>query len=180
MTRFFAVAALAALSAAPALAQPRPLNVRDLDAYFQDEPRVEVNLKGSLLRLLVEASREDEPEFADMVSDLNAVTVRVYDLDTAVGDLALRLGDLGDDLEDQGWSTLVRVRGEAGGDDEEDVWIYVLDDGEAFGGLAVMSLDPTENQVAFVLIDGVIDPSQIGRLSSRFGGPDIDEVVEDQ
>ena len=170
------LAAAALGAAAPAAPQRVPIDVRALDTYFNDEPRVEVNLKGSLLRLLVEASREDEPEFAEMVSGLTGVTVRVYDLDTAVDGLTTRLSRFGDDLEDQGWSTLVRVRGEAGTDDEDDVWIYVLDDGDVFGGLAVMSLDHTDEQVAFVLIDGVIDPSQIGRLSSRFGGPDLDDI----
>lgn len=179
MIRFLLAAALVALAAPIATAQSGPIDVRNLDSFFQDEAKVEVNLKGSLLRLIVEASREDEPEFAEMVSGLNAITVRVYDLDSAFGDLGSRLGQLGDDLEGQGWSTLVRVRGDADGeDDRDDVWIYVLDDGEVFNGLAVMALDHAENDVSFVLIDGSIDPAQIGRLTSRFGGPDLDDVMD--
>lgn len=177
MTRFLLVIALAAIAAQPALAQPKSIDVRDLDAFFQDEPKVEVNLKGSLLRLVVEASREDEPEFADMVNGLNAVTVRIYDLDTALGDLENQLSGLGDNFEDDGWSTLVRVRADE--EDQDDVWIYVLDDGAMFGGLAVMALDHEDNQVAFVLIDGLIDPAQIGKLSSRFGGVDIEDAMDE-
>lgn len=175
MTRFLA---LLAVLAAPAVSAQSPIDVRALDSYFQSEPKVEVNLKGSLLRLVSEASREDEPEFAQMVSGLNAVTVRVYELDSALSGIADRLSDLGSDLEAEGWSTLVRVRGSEE-DDEDDVWIYVLDDGTAFGGLAVMSLDHAEDSVSFVLIDGTIDPSQIGRLSSQFGGPELDDVTEE-
>ena len=174
MNRFLC---LLAVLAAPALHAQTSIDVRTLDSFFQSEPKVEVNLKGSLLRLIVEASREDEPEFADMVQGLNAVTVRVYELDSAFDGITDRLSRLGSDLEANGWSTLVRVRG-GEDDDEDDVWIYVLDDGSAFGGLAVMSLDHTEGDVSFVLIDGTIDPSQIGRLSSRFGGPDLDDVTD--
>ncbi len=172
MTRYFCL--LLAL-VAPALHAQTSIDVGALDSFFQTEPKVEVNLKGSLLRLIVEASREDEPEFAEMVRGLNAVTVRVYDLDSALGGLDGRLSRLGSDLEANGWSTLVRVRADAD-EDDEDVWIYVLDDGSVIDGLAVMSLDRTEGDVSFVLIDGTIDPAQIGRLSARFGGPDIDGV----
>lgn len=167
---------LLALGATAASAQTTAVDVRALDSFFQDEPKVEVNLKGSLLRLLVEASREDEPEFADMVSGLTGVTVRVYDLATAGADLLPRLGRLGDTLEDDGWSTLVRVRGDD--EDPDDVWVYVLDNGEAFNGLTVMALDHEEGSVSFVLIDGLIDPAQIGRLSSRFGGVDVDDMID--
>ena len=175
MNRLLALCCLAVLAAPALRAQPTSIDVRSLDTFFDSEPKVEVNLKGSLLRLISEASREDEPEFADMITGLNAVTVRVYDLDTALDGLTTRLSRLGSDLEANGWSTLVRVRGDEE-EEEDDVWIYVLDDGTAFGGLAVMSLDHTEGDVSFVLIDGTIDPSQIGRLSSRFGGPDIDDL----
>ncbi|MEM1115805.1 MAG: DUF4252 domain-containing protein [Bacteroidota bacterium] len=173
MTRLLLVALLA-LAATTAHAQTTSIDVGALDTYFQEEAKVEVNLKGSLLRLLVEASREDEPEFAEMISGLTAVTVRVYPLASAGNDLIPELGRLGDTLEDAGWSTLLRVRG----DDEDpgDVWIYVLDDGEVFNGLTVMATDPEEDDAAFVVIDGQIDPAQIGRLSSRFGGVDLNEV----
>ena len=178
MTRLLLFGLLLAL-AAPALhAQTTSIDVRALDSFFQREPKVEVNLKGSLLRLVVEASREDEPEFAEMVSGLNAVTVRVYDLASALDGLTDRLSRLGSDLEANGWSTLVRVRGDED-EDEDDVWIYVLDDGSVIDGLAVMALDHDEDSVSFVLIDGTIDPSQIGRLSARFGGPDLDDDDED-
>lgn len=173
--------ALLALLAVPTVAaQPTTLDVRALDALFASEATVEVNLKGSLLRLIVEASREDEPEFAEMVSGLNAVTVRVYEEATALGGLDAELDRLAASLETNGWSTLVRVRGGTTdeGEDEGDVWVYVYDDGSVIGGLAVMAVDPAEGDVSFVLIDGVIDPAQIGRLTSRFGGPDLGDATD--
>ncbi|GAB5535364.1 MAG: hypothetical protein Rubg2KO_16130 [Rubricoccaceae bacterium] len=164
---------LCALVVPLASAQSGPLDVRTLDAFFDRDAKVEVNLRGSLLRLAVEATRDSEPEVAEMVDGLNAVTVRIYELQTARGDLSSQLSSIGDRFEDAGWFTFVRVRGDE--DDPEDVWIYVREDGDVFGGMAVMAVDHEDGEAAFILIDGVIDPAQVGRLSSRFGGPDLDD-----
>ena len=150
-----------------------PFDVRTLNDYFDQEPKVEVNLRGSLLRLAVEATSESEPEIADMVRGLNAVTVRVYPLESARDGLSAQLSSIGDRFESDGWFTFVRVRGDE--EDPEDVWIYVRDEGEVFGGMVVMALDYEDQEAAFILIDGLIDPAQVGRLSARFGGPDTDD-----
>lgn len=171
--RFLTVALLCALAVPYASSQSVPLDVRSLDAYFDREARVEVNLRGSLLRLAVEATRDSEPEVAELVNGLNAVTVRIYDLDSARDNLSSRLSAIGNAFEDDGWFTFVRVRGDD--DDPEDVWIYVREDGDIFSGMTVMAIDHEDGEAAFIVIDGLIDPAQVGRLSSRFGGPDLDD-----
>lgn len=171
--RLFALALLCSLALPAAQAQSIPLDIRSLDSYFDTEPRVEVNLRGSLLRLAVEATRDSEPEVAEIVNGLNAVTVRIYELASARADLSSQLSSIGNSFEDAGWFTFVRVRGDD--EDPEDVWIYVREEGDAFGGMAVMAVDPEDEEVAFILIDGLIDPAQVGRLSTRFGGPDLDD-----
>lgn len=171
--RLLTLALLCALAAPLASAQTGPpLDVRTLDSYFDRDAKVEVNLRGSLLRLAVEATRDKEPEVAEIVNGLNSVTVRIYELASARGDLSSQLSAIGDGFEAAGWFTFVRVRGDE--DDPEDVWIYVREDGDLFGGMAVMSVDHNDEEAAFILIDGLIDPAQVGRLSSRFGGPDLD------
>lgn len=171
--RLFALALLCSLALPAAQAQSIPLDIRSLDSYFDTEPRVEVNLRGSLLRLAVEATRDSEPEVAEIVNGLNAVTVRIYELASARADLSSQLSSIGNSFEDAGWFTFVRVRGDD--EDPEDVWIYVREEGDAFGGMAVMAVDPEDEEVAFILIDGLIDPALVGRLSTRFGGPDLDD-----
>jgi hypothetical protein len=192
MNRFLLLLSLAAafLAAPGAAAQPSLLDLDRLDAFFDEEPTVEVNLRGSLLRLASAALQEDEPETAALIEGLDAVTVRVYPLSSAVADLASDLSNVGRQFEAEGWQTFVRVRNtgrntddpDDEGDGDEDVWIYVREEGEAFGGLVVMALDPGEDHAAFVLIDGLIEPDQIGRLS-RFRDFDFgrdDEPEEDE
>ncbi|MDX1420478.1 MAG: DUF4252 domain-containing protein [Rubricoccaceae bacterium] len=168
MTRlllFLLTVAVGLLFAPASHAQPA-LDLSRLDSYFGDEPRVEVNLSGAMLGLAAAATAEDEPGASALIEGLNAVTVRVYDLSSALTDLAANLTDLGHQLEADGWQTFVRVRGTD--DDNEDVWIYVREAGDAFGGLVVMALDEDEDEAAFVVIDGLINPEDIARLS-QFG-----------
>jgi hypothetical protein len=174
MIRSLILSALAV--AAPLAAHAQPISAEALDAMFDSEPVVEVNLRGSLLRLAAEAARADEPEAALMLDGLRGVTVRIYPTGPTRELAVSRLADVGRSFEADGWLTLVRVRSLPDDDGSEgDVWVYVRDEGEAFGGMAVMAVDEDEEQAVFVLIDGTIDPSQVGALSRRFADVDIDE-----
>ena len=163
LTRSLILAACALLvGVLPASAQ-RGLQLDDVDALFSEEARVEVNLQGPLLRLVAEASRAEEPEFAAMVDGMRGIFVRQYALSTARNGMDSRVRDMARSLESGGWQTLVRVR-----EDDEDIFIYLLPDGDIIDGLVVMALDSTEDEATFVTFDGRIDPAQIGRLGARF------------
>src|SRR5690606_23141218 len=158
---------------------PPVLDLSHLDDFFGDEPLVEVNLNKSLLRLAAMASEEDEPGTTALLQGLDGITVRVYDLSSAVAGLTEELTDFGHRLEEEGWQTFVRVRGNERAE-REDVWIYVREAGDAFGGLVVMALDDEDQEAAFVIIDGLIQPEDIEELT-RFGnfgfGDDEDAEV---
>lgn len=173
------------LLAAPAVSAQSAFDVDRLDQLFDRPPNVEVNLRGSLLRLAAAATADDEPELSQLIRELDAVTVRTYPLDAARAGFDDELGGLTRGLEAAGWYTMVRVRSdpaaitrplEEGEEDDsrEDVWVFVNDRDDAFGGLAVVAVDHAERTATFVHIDGLIDVEQIGRLSSRFGGVDVD------
>ncbi|MDT7857090.1 DUF4252 domain-containing protein [Rubrivirga sp. S365] len=170
---------LALALAAPLGATAQPVDVAALDALFEAPPTVEVNLRGSLLRLASEAARAEEPEAALMLDGLRAVTVRVYTLG-ATRDLAVRrLADVGQRFEADGWWTFVRVRSQPGDTENDgDVWIYVRDAGDAFDGMAVMAVDNEDDNAVFVLIDGTIDPAQVGALTRRFADVDVDDEAD--
>ncbi len=172
MTRFLLALALSALFLPTARAQPASaFDAASLDALFDHAPKVEVNLHGALLRLAASASEDDEDASA-MLRGLRSIVVRVYSLAAARDGLTDRLTSLGSSLEGSGWTTLVRVRPDD--EDGDDVWVYVREAGDVFDGMAVMSLDHDGGDASFVLIDGPIDPSQVGHLGSRFGGVDIE------
>ena len=171
---------LALALAVPAGASAQPIDIAGLDALFGTPPSVEVNLRGSLLRLAAEATRAEEPEAALMLDGLRTVTVRVYPTGADPTRAISRFGDVGQQFEADGWWTLVRVRSLPGDEDADgDVWIYVRDAGDAFDGMAVMAVDEEDDNAVFVLIDGTIDPSQVGALTRRFADVDYDDDTED-
>ena len=169
--RHFAFCGLVvALLAPAAFAQPSALSLEALDAMFNEEARVEVNLRGAILRLVAEASRHEEPEFASMVDDLRGIYVRQYRLSSARSGVSGEIRDLARSFERDGWEALVRVR-----DEGEDVVILLNTTGDVINGLVVMSLNEEDDEATFVTIDGRIDPAQIGRLGSRFNVPELED-----
>ena len=175
MTRFLLLLALGLLLLPVARAQPFApgLDVSTLDAMFDRPPKVEVNLGGALLRLAGSATAEDDPDAAALLSGLRGITVRIYPLDAARGDLTSRLAGFGQHLSREGWQTMVRVRPD--GEDTDDVSIFVREAAGAFDGMVVMALDGDDGDAAFVFIDGPIDLSQLNSLSDRFAGTALDE-----
>lgn len=176
--RHIILLAIAVATAAPLAAQP--LGAADLDRLFGTEPQVEVNLRGSLIRLAAQAASESDPDAALMLQGLRAVTVRVYPVMPSTETSALQsLTRVADSFERDGWFTLVRVRALPDSDNEDgDVWVYVRELGEAFDGMAVLAFDREDETAVFVHIDGTIDPTQVGELSRRFARVDLDEDAE--
>lgn len=144
---------------------------------IQLEPNVEVNIKGSLLRLAAEATVREDPELADMLRGLKLIRVFSYEGDgwtdeqrqTFTG-LARRIGG---QLDDKGWDMVARVR-----DAGEQVMVYIRDINEVVEGMVVMVVD--EEEAVFVNITGTIDPAQIGRIGSRFDIDALDDIEIDR
>lgn len=160
------------------LREPGYMDLSTVDDWFQDEPWLEVNIKGALLKLVAEASRYEDPELTDLLLKLKAIEVRGYKLDRSdYQRIERRTSDLAKRLEAQGWDTVARVR-ERG----ERTDIYMKVQNGAIAGLAVLVLEPGSNDGAvFVNIVGEIDPEQIGRIGSKFNiGPLQDSVVRRQ
>ena len=189
MTRTLILAAFAVLLAPLAPRAQATFDVERLDAMFDSPPMVEVNLRGSLLRLAAAAAGDDEPEARLMLENLRAVTVRVYAATDRRSSFLASMNTIGDEFERDGWMTMVRVRSIPGsGNEDGDVWVYVLDDGDSFGGMAVMAIgqsddddEDSEGETAvFVHIDGTISPDDVALLSKRFGDVDISMGYDDE
>ncbi len=151
-------------------AQGRPesesgyVDFRELDDWFDTEAKLEINVKGALLRLVAEASRNEDPELARLLSRLKGIYVRGYPLSRSqAGAVGRRTSDFARRLEGQGWDTVVRVR-----EEDEQVDMYIRSDGDNIAGLVVMVVSPDEDETIFVNIVGDIDPEEIGRIGSKF------------
>ncbi|MEM6648093.1 MAG: DUF4252 domain-containing protein [Bacteroidota bacterium] len=145
-------------------ADPGYVDFERLSDWFGEPARLEVNIKGALLRLVAEASRYEDPELSDMLSDLNAIQVRGFPLRRSQFEaMETKADDWANSLSDGGWDTIVRVRNRY-----EYVNMFVRTRDDAIAGMVVMVLEPGEDETIFLNIVGEIDPAQIGRIGRRF------------
>lgn len=167
----------AALFAAAVLAGPWTANAQqDLsgDPGFVDfsqqqtfddkDVEIQISVKDPLIKLVAEATRESDPALADVLGQLKAVEVNVYNVTQARRD-AVR-GEIdrqARQLEKGGWTEAIaiRIRGATG-----HVFLRFVDEKPV--GLAAMYLDDGKGDAVFVNIVGQIDAAQVGRLASKF------------
>ncbi|MDH3215636.1 MAG: DUF4252 domain-containing protein [Candidatus Krumholzibacteria bacterium] len=133
----------------------------ELSIFEKVEPKVEVFIKGPLLKLCREAVKNEEPDLASALDNVKLIRVHVFPMEDAYADdLAKSTKKLAAKLEKKGWEIAVRVR-----EENENVYVYMLPGkNEDIDGLVVMVVED-DQQAVFVNIVGTIDPEQIGRLS---------------
>jgi hypothetical protein len=161
MNRFLLFALAAALAAPAAGAQPATtsFSLSFVDDLFDGEPVTEVNLAGPMLGAVADASRGDDPAFAETLEDMSGVFVREYSLSQARSGALDRIRGLGRTLQRDGWQTMVRSR-------DEDGETYIFSHNQR--GMVVVTLDTEENEATFVEIRGHGTAQQFGRLGGRF------------
>ncbi len=178
MFRVLLLSAVLVAAALPASARQRPegdpgyVDPTRIEELVRSEATLEVNLSGSLLRMVAEAAREDDRGLYDLLSKIRGLYVRGY---TLTGDdaaaISARFNDVARSLSASGWERVVRVRE---GDETVHVLVKALDD--RIQGLAVLVSSPGENETVFVNIVGEIRPEEIGRIGRRFRIEAIDNL----
>lgn len=171
-----AAAACALLAALASAAFPTALSAQALTQHigyvdlaptaewFRGEARVEVNIKGTMLSLVAESARDEDPEFAALLEKLVAVQVRAYEQPSrSFRSVSERVAGWSDRLSAQGWETVLRVE-----DEDEHVEMAVRSDARGIQGMMVIAVTPGENESVFVNIVGEIDPAEVGRIGRRF------------
>ena len=132
-----------------------------------EEATVEVNLRGPMLKLAAAAaSDEDEPELAEMLSGLEGIYVRTYEVnDQSPAGFEKAIAAISRHLQETGWETIVKVR-----ERHESAHIAIKMDGERLVGMTVLAMDEKDpdNEVVFVNIVGAIDLTRIGRMGKHF------------
>ena len=135
-----------------------------LDIPFEGESSVEILLRRPLLRMVAESSREEDPEFSELLARLQLIHVQSFpfDADDAeyINERVYRAAERFDRRND--WERVVRVIGR-----RESSFISLKMDRNRVTGLLLMVVDP-KHEVFYVNIVGDIDMAQIGRIGRRF------------
>ena len=131
---------------------------------------VDVNLDERLMRLAARVFDDkdaDEREVKKLVAGLKGVYVKSFEFDTEGQYAPADLETIRTQLRGPGWTRLVNVTSKKEGMLE----VYLLFNGDAIGGLAV--LHNGEKELTVVNIVGPVDLDKLAKLEGQLGIPDL-------
>lgn len=141
--------------------------------HFENAATVEVDIRGKMLRLVAEASREDDPELAELLLRLRAIQVRGFPMSRsefrAMEDYSKNISD---NLKRSGWATVVKLR-----DYGQYVDVHVKENREFIQGLMMMVVDAKVNETVLINIVGDIQAEELGRIGSKFNIGPLEEMM---
>ena len=167
---------LCVLVSMPVLAQedelkdlPGFIDFGDLSSAY-GEPKISINIGGTLLQFVGLMSGENNPETSKMMSQLKGVRVFGYPIEEDPSVARAKFAEVKSTLKSQGWEPVVQVN-----EEDELVLIYMKMNGSSMDGMTVMTVD--EEEVMFINIIGQLDPRQLGEMMDNFD-VDIDGALE--
>ena len=163
----FVIGLFCALLALPAMAQEDEL--KDLAGYvdFGDlsatygEPKITINLGGTMLNFVGMMSSSESPETSEMISKLKGIRVQIYTLDENTDAARDQFGKTKSSLKSSGWEPIVQVN-----EDDEQVLVYMKMIEGDMEGMTVMVVD--EEEAVFVNIIGQLNPAELGKVMDSF------------
>ena len=162
----FVIGLFSALLALPAIAQEDEL--KDLPGYvdFGDlsatygEPKITINLGGTMLNFVGIMSSSESPETSDLISKLKGIRVQIFSMDEDTDVAIDQFSKTRKNLKSSGWEPIVQVK-----ENGEEVQIFVKADEEKMQGLTIMAVDGEE--AVFLNILGEMDPAKLGQVMKQ-------------
>ncbi|MFT5574009.1 MAG: hypothetical protein ACI9FR_002945, partial [Cryomorphaceae bacterium] len=114
------------------------IDFADLSSHY-GEPKVEINLSASLMKMVGSFAKNEDPEVGDILSNLEFIKVRVYNLNGDVEKANSTIDKVSKKLRSEKWETLVTVN-----DNEENqkVRIFSKSTNDVIDGVVVMVVSP--------------------------------------
>ena len=163
----FVIGLFITLLALPAMAQEDEL--KDLPGYvdFGDlsatygEPKITINLGGTMLNFVGMMSSSESPETSEMISKLKGIRVQIYELDEGVDAARDQFSETRSNLKSSGWEPIVQVN-----EDDEQVLVYMKAIDGHMEGMTVMVVD--EEEAVFVNVIGQLNPAELAQVMDKF------------
>jgi hypothetical protein len=163
----FVIGLFCALLALPAMAQedelvdlPGYVDFGDLSATY-GEPKITINLGGTMLNFVGMMSSSESPETSEMISKLKGIRVQIYSLDENVDAARDQFGKTKSSLKSSGWEPIVQVN-----EDDEQVLVYMKTIDGNMEGMTVMVVD--EEEAVFVNVIGQLNPAELAQVMDKF------------
>ena len=137
----------------------------DLSSFY-GEPKVEVNLSSALMNMVGVFAKNEDPEIAEILSNLESIKVRVYNLNGNIENASTMVDSLSKQLRANQWDVLVTVNEEG-----QKVRVFSKSTNNVIDGIVVMVVAPEEKagEAVFINIVGEIDPNKIAKITNKLG-----------
>ena len=163
----FVIGLFCTLLALPAIAQEDELknlagyvDFGDLSATY-GEPKITINLGGTMLNFVGMMSSSESPETSDLISKLKGIRVQIYSLGEDADVAKDQFGKTRSNLKSSGWEPIVQVN-----EDDEQVLVYMKAVDGQMEGMTVMVVDNEE--AVFVNVIGQLNPTELATVMDRF------------
>ena len=149
---------------------PGYVDFENIDFFKDIEKKIEVSIKGPLLRFVSKASAQEDYELSQLLNNLKLIKVDVFPMDkTITSEVESIINRISKELESKNWERMVRVK-----EAKQHIEIYNQFIDDQLSGLVVMSV--SDDEAVFVNIIGNIDPAQLGKLGDKFGIPKLGDI----
>jgi hypothetical protein len=173
LASWFIFGALAVAAEEPIESHPGYFSLDDLGLVDPALSSVDINLQGSMLRLVGASVLREEPSLAALVSDLIAIRVlvtpanelRPQQVDAAIGRGAAA-------LEKLGWQRVVKVR-----EVDEQVHVYLKEVDGQIEGLTLFVFEP-DDELTMINLVGKVDLEQLAAIGQAFDIPTLESALE--
>ena len=163
----FVIGLLCTLFSLPVIAQEDEL--KDLPGYvdFGDlsltygEPKITINLGGTMLNFVGMMSSSESPETSEMISKLKGIRVQIYSLEENADVARSQFSDTKSSLKSSGWEPIVQVN-----EDDEQVLVYMKTLDGNMEGMTVMVVD--DEEAVFVNVIGQLNPAELAQVMDQF------------
>ena len=163
----FVIGLLCTMFALPVLAQEDELknlagyvDFGDLSATY-GEPKITINLGGTMLNFVGQMSSEESPETSQLISKLKGIRVQIYNIADNMTAATEQFGKTKKHLKSTGWEPIVQVN-----EDDEQVLVYMKMEKGNMEGMTVMVVD--EDEAVFVNVIGSLNPTELARVMDKF------------
>jgi len=163
----FVIGLFCTLFTLPVIAQEDEL--KDLPGYvdFGDlsltygEPKITINLGGTMLNFVGMMSSSESPETSEMISKLKGIRVQIYAIEDNADAAFDQFSDTKSSLKSSGWEPIVQVN-----EDDEQVLVYMKAIDGHMEGMTVMVVD--EEEAVFVNVIGQLNPAELAQVMDKF------------
>jgi len=163
----FVIGLFCTLLALPAIAQEDELknlagyvDFGDLSATY-GEPKITINLGGTMLNFVGMMSSSESPETSDLISKLKGIRVQIFSLGEDADAAKHQFGKTKSNLQSSGWEPIVQVN-----EDDEQVLVYMKAVDGNMEGMTVMVVD--DEEAVFVNVIGQLNPTELAKVMDRF------------